>query len=426
MTRTTKSGLHYAWIVLAAACVLGMAARADSASFAVFVEPLVALFGWKRGDISGAYALAFLLGLPATIAMGWLGDKFGARPLMLVASFLISVGTILLGTITELWQFYLYYGLFVGAMGHAAFTVLLPVILTRWFTRHMGLAIGIYWGGLGAGPVLFAPLFSYLIETRGWQPAFTYIGVGLGVVLFAFSLLIRGRPEEKGLAAYGDEENVTPRSAGATQPRTVKLRDILRERPVWYLMGIHHLGCASHAVILAHGVSMAMIAGVPMIEAAGVIGTIAGVSAFSRFAFAVLTDRYGGRTCLSIAIFGQSASILILLIASETWMFYAFAVVFGICYGGEMVGFPIINRHLFGAKAPLGSVYSFQMVGASTGMALGGWLGGMLFDATGTYTASILVAAAIGFLGVPLSLWLPRHRRGSLGDRPLSNLSGVA
>src|SRR6185503_11525319 len=163
---------------------------------------------------------------------------------------------------------------------------------------------------------------------------------------------------------------------------------------------------------LAHGVSMAMIAGVPMIEAAGVIGTIAGVSAFSRFAFAILTDRFGGRACLSVAIFGQSAAILILLIASETWMFYAFAVVFGICYGGEMVGFPIINRHLFGANAPLGSVYAFQMVGASTGMALGGWLGGMLFDATGTYTASIVVAAAIGFFGVPLSLWLPRHQRG--------------
>src|SRR5688572_3545766 len=388
-----------------------MAARADSASFAVFVEPLVALFGWKRGDISGAYALAFLIGLPATIAMGWLGDRFGARPLMLVASFMISVGTVLLGTITELWQFYLYYALFVGAMGHAAFTVLLPVILTRWFKRHMGLAIGIYWGGLGAGPVLFAPLFSWLIETRGWQPAFTYIGVSLGVVLFAFSLLIRGRPEEKGIAAFGDEESLKPGIAAAAPPRAVKLKELLRERPVWYLMGIHHLGCASHAVILAHGVSMAMIAGVPTVEAAGVLATIAGVSAFSRFAFAILTDHFGGRACLSVAIFGQSAAILILLVATDTWMFYAFAVVFGICYGGEMVGFPIINRQLFGANAPLGSIYAFEMVGASTGMALGGWLGGMLFDATGTYTASIVVAAAIGFVGVPLSLWLPRHKR---------------
>src|SRR4051812_17105071 len=215
MTRTSMPKVHYAWIVLAAACVLSIAARADSASFAVFVEPLVELFGWKRGDISFAYALAFLLGLPATIAMGWLGDRFGARPLMMAAALMISVGTVLLGTISELWQFYLYYALFVGSMGHAAFTVLLPVILTRWFKRHMGLAIGTYWGALGLGPVLFAPLFSWMIQSRGWQNAFTTIGVTLGIVLFMFSLLIRGRPAEKGLTAFGDEDGATARSAAA-------------------------------------------------------------------------------------------------------------------------------------------------------------------------------------------------------------------
>src|SRR5678816_1174205 len=106
MTQAKRNGLHYAWIVLAAACVLSIAARADSAAFAVFVDPLVEIFGWKRGDISFAYALAFLLGLPATIAMGWLGDRYGARPLMIGASIMISVGTVLLGTITELCQFY--------------------------------------------------------------------------------------------------------------------------------------------------------------------------------------------------------------------------------------------------------------------------------------------------------------------------------
>jgi MFS family permease len=408
--KTTKTPrLHYAWIVLGAACVLSIAARADSASFAVFVDPLVKLFGWKRGEISFAYSLAFLFGLPATIAMGWLGDRYGARPLMIVASLIISIGTVLLGTIKELWQFYLFYALFVGSMGHAAFTVLLPVIVTRWFHRHMGLAIGIYWGALGSGPVLFAPLFSYLIQTRGWQQAFTFIGVGLGLVLFTFSLLIRSRPGDKGLAAYGDESAHRRETPAAALPAAATLREMLRERPVWYLMGVHHLGCAGHAVILAHVVSMATIRGLPPIEAAAVLSTIAGLSAVSRFVFALATERFGGRACLTLAMFGQSTSVLMLLFASEPWMFYAFAVIFGICYGGEMVGFPIINRQLFGANAPLGSIYSFEMVGASTGMALGGWLGGMLFDATGAYTTAILVAATIGYLAVPLSLGLPRH-----------------
>ena len=155
---------------------------------------------------------------------------------------------------------------------------------------------------------------------------------------------------------------------------------------------------------------MAHIAGVPMIEAAGVLSVIAGFSAISRFVFSILTDKFGGRTCLTIAMIGQSSSILLLLISTETWHFYAFAVVFGICYGGEMVGFPIINRQLFGANAPLGSIYSFEMVGAGTGMALGGWLGGGLFDMTGDYTWALLTSLIVGCVGVPLAMSLPRHK----------------
>jgi len=183
-----KYKLHYAWVILFSACVLNIASRADAGSFGVFVEPLVDLFGWSRGDISVAYSLAFIVGLPAVVIMGWLGDRYGARPLMIGAAVLITAGTFLLGTITELWQFYLFYGFFVGSMGHAAYTVLLPVILTRWFNRHMGLAVGIYWAAMGIGPMIFAPVFRWLIETRGWERAFTPIAIVVGSAFAAATL----------------------------------------------------------------------------------------------------------------------------------------------------------------------------------------------------------------------------------------------
>ncbi len=413
MTFTKRYRFHYAWVILTAACVLSIVSRADSASFAVFIDPLVAQFGWRRGDISIAYALAFVAGLPAVILMGWLGDRCGARTLMIGASLLISAGTVLLGTIRELWQFYVFYGLIVGALGNVAFMVLLPVIVTRWFYRHVGLATGIYWAALGAGPMFFAPLFRWLIETQGWQRSFTIMGVTLGGILLAFSSLIRTSPWEKGLSAYGAEDSAEERSVPAAAVAAVApggLREVLSQRPVWYLMGIHHLGCAGHAIILAHVVSMAIFRGVSGIEAAGVLGTIAGASVISRFGFAILTERLGGRIVLTVAMIGQSTSILILFFAGEAWVFYLFAVVFGLCYGGEMVGFPIINRQLFGERAPLSSIYSFQTLGANTGMALGGWLGGALFDVTGAYTWAIVASAGLGYLGVPLALALPRHR----------------
>ena len=420
MTSTQKAGLHYAWVILAAACVLSIVSRADSASFAVFVDPLVERFDWKRGDISLAYSLAFLCSMPAMLAFGWLGDRYGARALMIGASLMISAGTVLLGMIQDLWHLYVLYGVFVGAFGNAAFMVLLPVIVTRWFEKKMGLALGFYWAALGAGPAIFAPLFRWLIETRGWESAFMMLGVGFGVVLLLFSSLIRTRPAEMGLTAYGTEEAGKETKASAASA-AVSLRSVLASRPVWLLTGCHHLGCAGHAVILAHGVSMATHHGIPGLQAAGVLSTIAGVSIVSRFTFSLLTERFGGRTILSLAIFGQSASILMLLFATEAWHFYVFAVIFGICYGGEMVGFPIINRQMFGPKAPLSSIFSFEMIGASTGMALGGWIGGVLFDHSGNYNSAILVAAGIGFLALPLALWLPRHKRRVAASAPVAS-----
>jgi len=411
MAHIKKYSFHYAWVILLASCILNVASRADSASFGVFIDPLVAQFGWKRGDISFAYSLAFLAGVPAMVCMGWLGDRYGARKLMIGASILIGTGTVLLGTIKELWHFYVFYGLFVGSLGNAAFTVLLPVIVTRWFYRHMGVALGIYWAAMGAGPMIFAPLFRWLIETYGWEWSFTLIGIVVGGILISFSTLIRSSPYEMGLSAYGAEGSAKePPAPAATGILPAGLREVLAKRPVWLLMGIHHLGCVGHAIILAHVVSMATFKGVSGVEAAGVLSTIAGTSIISRFASSVLTERFGGRAVLTMALIGQSTPVLILFFASEAWVFYLFAVIFGLCYGGEMVGFPIINRHLFGTKAPLGSIYSFEMLGASTGMALGGWLGGILFDLSGGYTWSILASIVIGYLGLPLALALPRHR----------------
>jgi len=403
-----KTGWHHAWIILAAACVLSIISRADSASFAVLVDPLADKFGWKRGEIGFAYSLAFLCSMPAMLVFGWLGDRLSARTLMLGASLMISGGTVMLGMIHELWHLYVIYGVFVGALGNAAFVVLIPVIITRWFNKKMGLALGIYWAGLGLGPVIFAPLFRWMIETRGWESAFMVIGTAFGVILLVFSWFIRTSPAEMGMTAYGAVEETAEQKKSAGP--AISLRSVLAKRPVWLLMGCHHLGCAGHAVVLAHGVSMATHHGIPGLQAAGVLSTIAGVSIFSRFSFSLLTERFGGRTILSGAIFGQSLSILLLLFAHEVWHFYCFAVVFGLCYGGEMVGFPIINRQLFGPKAPPSSIFSFEMIGGSTGMALGGWIGGALFDHSGNYTSAIWVASCIGFLSIPLALWLPRHK----------------
>ncbi|MBI2866052.1 MAG: MFS transporter [Chloroflexi bacterium] len=408
-----QSRLHYAWVILAAAAVLSIASRADSASFAVFVDPLVKLHGWSRGQVSLAYSLAFLGGIPAVLVVGWLGDRYGARRPLVAAALVMALGTVLMGTIAHLWQLYLFYGLLVGSLGNASFVVLLPVTITRWFHRRAGLAIAIYWASVGMGPVVFAPVFRWLIESQGWRWTFVTMGLVLGAALFFCSLLIRGRPREKGMTAYGADNSPNTPPGQEALGLAQGLRTVMARPSVWHLTTIHHLGCVGHAVILAHVVSMATYQGVSGVAAAGVISVIAGTSVFSRFLFSLLTERLGARRLLATALILQSTPILLLLWAREPWAFYLFAVAFGLGYGGEMVGFPIINRQLYGPEAPLSSIYSFQTLGAMLGMALGGWLGGALFDLSGAYRWSILLAAGVGLLAMPSVLSLPRQREAA-------------
>ena len=102
---------------------------------------------------------------------------------------------------------------------------------------------------------------------------------------------------------------------------------------------------------------------------------------------------------LSIDAGTTGITVLILFGAHNQWTFYVFAVAFGIGYGGESGGFPILNRRYFG-HAPQGSPYGFQMLLAGLGMALGGWLGGAIFDTTGEYTLALYISVIASLLGM--------------------------
>ena len=93
----------------------------------------------------------------------------------------------------------------------------------------------------------------------------------------------------------------------------------------------------------------------------------------------------------------------------DAWSFYLFAVIFGIGYGGEAGGFPILNRRYYGL-APVGSAYGVQMLGASMGMALGGWLGGPIFDLTGSYDIVLWLSVVASVAGAVSILALESTR----------------
>jgi len=180
-------------------------------------------------------------------------------------------------------------------------------------------------------------------------------------------------------------------------------------------VNIHFLGCVGHSIIIVYGASIAIHQGIDSVVAAGVVSTFFGLSIASRFWTAFLADYFSPRGIMVASFFLQGVTVFLLLEASAAWHFYVFAVIFGIGYGGEGTVFPLLDRRYY-KNAPFGTPYGWQMFGASLGMGLGGWIGGYLFDVTGTYTLTIIVSAATSLGGMVSILFLADPRRELIPD----------
>ena len=186
-----------------------------------------------------------------------------------------------------------------------------------------------------------------------------------------------------------------------------------RTSAFWNLIGIHFWGCAGHAIIMALLVAIAEEKGVSKGAAAGLFVALSAVSTISRFGVPIVADRMGSKGAMAVCFFMQSAPIIILFFAHDAWMFYLFAVLFGIGFGGEMSAFPIINRQYYGS-APIGTAFGWQMMGAGIGMAAGVAMGSILRDLTGDFTATIAVSLVLSLVGVASILVLPTTSRQQL------------
>ncbi len=360
-------------------------------------------------------------------AAGWLGDRYGVRNTMVLGAVLFivtMVGTSLV--IRPGWGylvlFYLVYGILLSA-AMAIFQVPLTAAVTMWFRKHLGLGMGILQSSQGMGPLVFIPLVLFIIhafpgsDEDGLRAAFWITGIVGGVVMLLLIRLFYDEPGQIGMRPLGapeDEPIQKLQDPVRAKVRTeVFLHQAQRTGAFWNLIGIHFWGCAGHAIIMAFLVAMAEEKDVSKGAAAGLFIALSVVSTITRFWVPIAAERMGSKGAMAFCFFMQSAPIIILFFAQDAWMFYLFAVLFGIGFGGEMSAFPIINRQYYGS-APIGTTYGWQMMGAGIGMATGVAIGGLLHDLTGSFKPTILVSLGLSLVGVASILVLPTTSRHQL------------
>ena len=401
--------------------------------FGVFIQPLEGDFGWSQNGIGFAYALSSIVSAAVSPVTGNLGDRFGAKKSMLMGAAVFLLGMLLTAFVTQLWHFWITYGVVLG-IAQAIFLVPLIPAAMIWVRRHLGLAMGLIMASWGIGPALATPLIALSIDKLGWKMSFIVIGVVSTALMLVMISLFRNRPGDMSLKAYGTLDDDPPLSDELPPVKLLKeFSGHMKKTAAYYNMSsIHFLGCVGHAVILVWIIPMATEGGLSLVSASFIVTIMSVVSIATRLTTPVLCERFGVRSVMSIFYVLQGAPVLILFMPDLTGVFFIFAVTFGVGYGGETGGFPILNRKYFG-HAPMGGAHGFQMLGAGIGMAVGGWVGGPVFDLFGSYNwalavsivASVGGAVSIVLLENPANLLIPDWQKAEQEYIETSPVSGT-
>jgi MFS family permease len=381
-------------------------------SFSVFIKPLTQDLHSNRASISLAFTLANLMTSMSSPLVGRLADRFGARSVILIATTIFALLLVSAPLLSgKLWSFYLFFGL-LGFVGSAPAPIPYVKVISRWFDRHRGVALGFTMVGIGSGAILMPAFVQRLIAMLGWRS--TYMVIGLLVIVVSVpivALFLKESPEERGLLPDGAP---VARSGAQKQNSEEGLswREARHSAKFWlmvgavFLVGVSVHGCVLHLAPLLsdRGLSPQRIAlAITVLGSSLMIGRVASGYFLDRF--------FAPRVAMSI--FGAvSFGIVLLRAAAGTPLVFLAVFLIGLGMGAEVDIIAYLTSRYFGLRA-FGEIYGYAFASYTLAGALGPWLMGLGFDRSGSY-GFILV----GFLLATLLAAVLMSRLGPYRFRP--------
>jgi len=360
----------------------------------VALKEIAAEFAWPRTVPSTAYALQYLGTGIGGIFMGWYFDRRGMEIPAFVGGSMIGVGAILTSFVSSQWELFFIYGAMLGFFGRSALFGPLTTNITHWFEHKKSLAVGVVSSGQGLAGMLWPPVFHHLIAAVGWRQTALIYGVFTLVAMLLLALILRQKPPTpKPQAAVSQTFADAPRSSMAIQAS----------------LSTASVGCCvAMSLPLAHVVSHVSDLGFDPARGAEVLSLMLGCSVISSlFGVGFLGGRYGGLRALFIFSTVQAILLATLAFTGSLPGIYLAAALLGLGYGGILPCYPVIVRELL-PSAEAGRRTGLILLCAGGGMALGSWLGGYIFDLTGSYQMAFLIGVAfnLGNLAIIFSLIL--------------------
>jgi len=381
---------NYGWWVVTGAFILLLCTTGSRVyAFPVFFEAMLHDMGWSRAQTAGALSIGLLLSGSITPVIGMFIHRIGVRRIMVSGSLIACTGYFLLSTVTEIWQFYVFYGVIV-AMGSACISIVPNMTAVEgWFTRKKSTALGIASTGVGAGGAIMAPVAGKLIALYGWQTAFLYLAGIIAVVGIPVSFFIMRTPDEKNNTFIKkiSQDNL-PGLAGASLKEAMKTKDF------WLIGAASMLWAWSYNTGLIHQVAFAVDIGIDKLVAAGAVGLLSGFSIPARIIFGKLGDTIQKRYIFMIGTLLQIIAFIVLMRTTTIGMLYLYAALIGFNLGAITPILPGLVAQHFGRRH-FGTIYGATFSLQTLGMVIGPVFGGWIFDISGSYYSAFLTAALL-------------------------------
>jgi MFS family permease len=370
---------------LGLALIIGSIGSVGMWSVVVVLPGVQAEFGATRGAVSLAFTLMMLgFGLGG-VATGRITDRFGIVVAMALSISFLGIAYILAGLSTTLWQFVAVH--FLIGLGTSATFAPLMAEVSHWFERYRGLAVGIVASGNYVGGTIWPPLVNWGKQFTGWRTTHIAIGIFCAVTMSLVLLALRARI---GGATLRDHENAPP-------PQ-VDLR--LSTNTLTILLCVASISCCvAMAMPQVHIVAYCGDLGYGVARGAEMLSLMMAFGVVSRIGSGFLADRIGGIRTLLIGSVAQAFALLFYLFFDGLTSLYVISAMFGLFQGGIVPSYAIIVRESMPAREAATRV-GLVILASVLGMSFGGWVSGVIFDATGSYAAAFMNGLAWNALNI--------------------------
>lgn len=412
-SRTSK-GVFYGWFILATTTMTSLLVWGFYYSLGVFFEDLQRTFNANRADVSLVSSICIFTVYIMSMAYGWATDRFSPRIVLGIGGVFSFFGLLFASRAAELWQLYITLGFMVG-LGTGATLVPHVSLLSRWFVKRRGLAIGIMAAGSGAGMTIISPLSQALLTTIGWRTTFLFLSFATLILFGLSAFVVRGWPKEKGLLPYGVTDSQAKEVAAGkktvgTDDNSITLEQAMRGKDLWLVLGMRIFLSLAIFMVNLHLVNYAVDAGLSRAAAAMLMSIVGAVSIFGKIGAGHLVDLIGSKKIVIACAAGLAAVMFWLSGPMGGQMMQISAAIYGIAYGGSYALFNTIVADTFGV-AQMGKILGVVNIGSAVGSLIGPWLAGFIFDATGSYTVAFLAAAAASLVAVVLTFPLGKRAK---------------